>query len=359
MCRWFAYLSPTEECLLEDVLITPQHGLAKQVHDHYLPKLFSHVPGEQTTKLEISLRNRLNNVDGFGMVWYTPTRADFVTGVEGARPAVYKNAQPPNNDMNFHSICAGTSTTALFSHIRAATGTSVAAINNHPFVFGRHTIMHNGLISHFADIRRPMLNEMEKSAYENIQGTTDSEHLAALYMTYLTKSAGPGGAGPESWEKQYTPQEMMGALTETFHTIVKLQKATLGGSMDNVQACSFNVCVTDGAQLVAVRVRNHAVENPPSLYYSTSAGVTLNRKYPDHPDGNKGTSGESESGAKNAAEHGKHVIVASEPTTYKIEEWKVIEKNHAVLVDSAGNCAEKKLDVPDEYLARAATGRHF
>jgi hypothetical protein len=23
MCRWFAYIAPTEECLLEDVLITP------------------------------------------------------------------------------------------------------------------------------------------------------------------------------------------------------------------------------------------------------------------------------------------------------------------------------------------------
>src|ERR1700744_4670919 len=147
MCRWFAYLSPTEPCLLEDALITPEHALSKQVHDHYLPKLFSHLPGEQTSKLEITLENRLNNLDAFGMVWYTATRASFVPEkLEGIRPVVYKNAQPPNNDANFHSICAGTSTKALFAHIRAATGTSVAAINNRPFTFGRHTIMHNGLV---------------------------------------------------------------------------------------------------------------------------------------------------------------------------------------------------------------------
>ncbi|OAP54882.1 hypothetical protein AYL99_10582 [Fonsecaea erecta] len=349
MCRWFAYISPDEECLLEDVLITPEHGIAKQVHDHYLPKLFSHVPGEQTSKLEITLRNRLNNVDGFGLVWYTPVRSSFINSIDGSRPATYKNATPPNNDANFHSICAGTSTTAVFAHIRAATGTSVAAINNHPFVFGRHTIMHNGLISHFADIRRPMLSLMEKSAYENIHGTTDSEHLAALYMTNLTKAAGPG---PDSWERQYTPREMIDALTAAFHTVVRLQQETLGA--ENVQACSLNVCCTDGEQLIAVRLRNHAIENPPSLYYSTKAGVTLNRKYPDNASGTK-----NPNATLKPEDHGKHVIVASEPTTYKIEEWKVIEKNHGVLVDKEGNCTEEKIDMPEEFLAQAATGRHF
>jgi glutamine amidotransferase len=39
MCRWFAYISPTEPCLLEDVLVTPKHSLAKQVHEHYLPRV--------------------------------------------------------------------------------------------------------------------------------------------------------------------------------------------------------------------------------------------------------------------------------------------------------------------------------
>ena len=66
MCRWFAYISPSEPCLLEDVLVVPVHSLSKQVNSHYLPKLISHVPGEETTESEISRRNRFNNVDGFG-----------------------------------------------------------------------------------------------------------------------------------------------------------------------------------------------------------------------------------------------------------------------------------------------------
>lgn len=67
MCRWFAYLSTTEPCLLEDVLILPDHAIAKQVHDRFLPYLFHYDPG--TTKEEISLRNSPFNLDGLGVVW--------------------------------------------------------------------------------------------------------------------------------------------------------------------------------------------------------------------------------------------------------------------------------------------------
>ena len=71
MCRWFAYVSTTEPCLLEDVLILPKHSLAKQVHDHYLPKLVHFEPGEDrnAAKKEIALRNALYNLDGMGVAW--------------------------------------------------------------------------------------------------------------------------------------------------------------------------------------------------------------------------------------------------------------------------------------------------
>lgn len=71
MCRWFAYISNTEPCLLEDVLILPKHSLAKQVHDHYLPQLTHYEPDEDrdATKKEIDLRNRLFNIDGLGVAW--------------------------------------------------------------------------------------------------------------------------------------------------------------------------------------------------------------------------------------------------------------------------------------------------
>ena len=342
MCRWFAYISPTEPCLLEDVLITPNHSLSKQVNSHYLPKLISHIPGEETTESEISLRNILNNVDGFGSTWYSSTRSAFEDGITGPRPATYKHDQPPTNDSNFHSICAHTSTLTLFAHIRSATATAVTTINNHPFTFGRHTIMHNGLISNFLDIRRDLLDLLDRDTYENVHGTTDSEHLAALYMTNLTKSAGGGTA---TWEKTYSLADMKAALTSTFVSISDLQSKSVDPS--KAEPNSLNVCCTDGSQLIAFRFRNHTIEQPPSLYYSQTAGVTLNRKYPDSHDGS-----DNPSASKPAEEHGQHVIVASEPSTYNEKEWNLIEKNHAVLVDEKGELKVEKIEIDDDLLMR-------
>ena len=54
--------------------------------------------------------------------------------------------------------------------------------------------MHNGVVSDFVTISRDMVDLMDDDAYANIAGSTDSEHFAALYMTYLTD-----GKGKESW----------------------------------------------------------------------------------------------------------------------------------------------------------------
>ena len=133
--------------------------------------------------------------------------------------------------------------------------------------------MHNGVVSDFVTISRDMVDLMDDDAYANIAGSTDSEHFAALYMTYLTD-----GKGKESWEKQYTVDQMRDAMRRTIGTVVQLQRKKLG---NKAEPNSLNLATTDGSQLVAFRFRNHAIEQPPSLYWSNTAGVTLNRKYPD------------------------------------------------------------------------------
>lgn len=113
---------------------------------------------------------------------------------------------------------------------------------------------------------------MDNDSYANISGSTDSEHFAALYVTFLT-----GGRGKDAWEKRYSVLQMKDAMRKAFGTVIRLQREKFG---DDAGPNSLNVVTTDGSQLVAFRFRNHAVEQPPSLYFSTTAGVTLNRKYP-------------------------------------------------------------------------------
>lgn len=292
---------------------------SKQVHEHYLPKLLSHNSVQTTTAEEVAARNRLFNVDGLGVAWYTPSRDSF-DECQGDRPALYRTIQPPLNDLNFRSICANTATKVCFAHIRAATATPVTPVNNHPFIFGRYTIMHNGYVSDFLEVKRSICNFLDKDAFANIHGSTDSEHVAAMFMTYLA-----GGEGKRAWENPSSPTQMEIALKNTVQMIIKLQENKLGSK---AQPNDLNVAISDGEHLIALRYRNHPTEQPPSLYYSETAGVTLNRKYPDHADG------EGNSKAKQPAEeHGKHLIVASEPTTYKDKEWILIDKNHFLKFD--------------------------
>jgi len=60
---------PSAEELVMLAYQSKDHSLAKQVHEHYLPKLLHHDPNEITTEQEITARNRLFNVDGFGLAW--------------------------------------------------------------------------------------------------------------------------------------------------------------------------------------------------------------------------------------------------------------------------------------------------
>ena len=79
---WFAYISESEPCLLEDVLISPKHSLCQQVHEHYLPKLLPHGHDDDSEN-DMKARNMLFNIDGLGVAWYTSSNADYELGNTG------------------------------------------------------------------------------------------------------------------------------------------------------------------------------------------------------------------------------------------------------------------------------------
>lgn len=54
---------------------------------------------------------------------------------------------------------------------------------------------------------------------------------------------------------------------------------------------------------------------------------------------------------KRPEEHGSHVIVASEPSTYKPKEWTLIEKNHCLMVEKDGKAQVEKLEFPQDWNA--------
>lgn len=180
---------------------------------------------------------------------------------------MYKSVQPPGKDLNFRSICANTETRVLMAHVRATSESPVTPVNNHPFIFGRHSFMHNGTVTCFGNLQLELCKKMSKAAYVQIKGGTDSEHMAALYVSFLTNFGDEA-----SFEKEYSAEQMASALTSTIATILEMQHDMVGLK---ALPSSLNLCATDGVKMVACRFRNHATQEPPSLYETSPAKTPI------------------------------------------------------------------------------------
>jgi glutamine amidotransferase len=99
-------------------------------------------------------------------------------------PYLYRSTHPAWNDRNLRELSAAVSSPLFFAHIRAATGTAIQETNTHPFRYGRWLWMHNGLVREFAKMRRELVLAVDDSLFDSIEGTTDSEVLFYLALTF-------------------------------------------------------------------------------------------------------------------------------------------------------------------------------
>ena len=153
MCRWLAYSGTPIP--LEELLVKRDRSLIDQ-------SLHSRL-GATTT-----------NGDGFGVGWYEP----------GEGPRLYRSTHPAWNDRNLRELAAGIRSPLFFSHIRASTGTAIQETNTHPFRYGHWLWMHNGLVREFPTVKRELVLAVDESLYPSIEGTTDSEALFYLALTF-------------------------------------------------------------------------------------------------------------------------------------------------------------------------------
>lgn len=154
MCRWMAYSG--DPLSAEELLFKPVHSIIDQ-------SLHSRL-GATTT-----------NGDGFGVGWYS---GDVPT------PACFKSTEPAWNDANLREIAPRISAPVLFAHVRASTGTPVQRSNCHPFRHGDWLFMHNGAIRSFDRLKRDLVLAIDPSLYPDIEGSTDSETLFFLALTF-------------------------------------------------------------------------------------------------------------------------------------------------------------------------------
>ncbi|MFE3852687.1 class II glutamine amidotransferase [Streptomyces griseorubiginosus] len=226
MCRWLAYSGTP--LLLDTILYKPAHSLIDQ-------SLHSRM-GVETT-----------NGDGFGVGWYSEESIDT--------PALFTDVGPAWNNRNLRELADHVRSPLFFAHIRATTGTAVQQTNCHPFRHGRWMWMHNGAIADFHLVRRDLSLLVEPGLYADIEGTTDSEVMFYLALTFGLDEDPPGAVS-----------RMVGAVERVGHAhgVEFPLQMTIG--------------VTDGVRIWSFRYSSQGASR--SLFYSTRVD-TLRTLHPD------------------------------------------------------------------------------
>jgi glutamine amidotransferase len=182
------------------------------------------------------------NGDGFGVGWYAT--GDVV-------PAVFRSLTPAWNNRNLIDLARAVESGCILAHVRAATrGLGVMEQNCHPFVSGRYAFMHNGEVGGFRAIRRALLESLSDAAFEGLVGTTDSEHLFAVFLDEVSRR-----------EESDRAAALAGALEASIRRVLGLVERFAQGSPS-----WLNLAVTDGECAVACRMTTSASAQPHSLY---------------------------------------------------------------------------------------------
>lgn len=286
MCRFTLYTG--EPIKLDALIDKPEHSLIRQSY-------------------ESEEREEPLNGDGFGVAWYAPE--------VGERPALFRSISPAWSNRNLLEIARVVRSPCVLAHVRAATpGSPVAETNCHPFVAGRYAFMHNGHVAGFARIRRKLLDRLSDEAFAGIAGTTDSEHLFALFLDPLAKQTAPEPA-----------DAMAAALATTFEEVLALVRAA-----GVTEPSYLNVAVADGEHAVVSRFTTNGPEDADGLYYE------VGRRYT--------TMGDVAEMRATGPGRGS-VLVSSERLSQDVS-WKEVPPHHAVVIHDERHVRVVELRIP-------------
>ena len=227
MCRWIAYTgSPV---LLDELLYKPANSLVMQ-------SLHSRLGAEPT------------NGDGFGVGWYdehSPT------------PGLFRSVEPAWSDRNLRELSQHVRSGVVLAHVRATSGTAVQQTNCHPFRHDRWLFMHNGFLAGFGAMKRDLQLAVDPELFPTIEGTTDSETLFHLALTFGLTDDPPKAVAAA-----------IGLVEDVGHR---------HGIDYPVQG---TIATTDGEHLWAFRYSSEGRSR--SLFHNQDVSV-LRQQYPDNP----------------------------------------------------------------------------
>jgi predicted glutamine amidotransferase len=154
--------------------------------------------------------------------------------------------------------------------------------------------MHNGDIGNFRRIRRRLLESVCDEAFNNVFGSTDSEHFFAVVIDEILKNSATDAMA------------MANALNRAIQRVVRIVDESGDG-----EPSYLNIAFGDRKHAVISRYTNATDYEPESLYWYTG--------------GLYQTCGEG-------APSEKEIIVSSERLTRE-HAWQPVPRNHMVIIE--------------------------
>jgi len=254
VCRWIAYIG--KPIFVDALVVRPAYSLV-----------------EQSLNSKFSFRSDgsilATNGDGFGLGWY----------MHRPEPGLFKTAEPAWANENINEICSQLQARIFMAHIRAASTGAIQRTNAHPFKYKNWLFQHNGYLAHFDVLRRDLQFDIGEEYFGHLKGTTDSETLFLLALTY--------GLDRD-------PKRAIERVIER----VRQACTERGAPFELIMSTAFS----DGSSIYTVRFASGTHVH--SQYYSTHAACMQDI------DDNA------------AAVPARSVVVVSEPLDQSMEHWK-------------------------------------
>lgn len=149
-------------------------------------------------------------------------------------PFVEKQAWAAYHGEHFRKTAARVYAKTVIAHVRRATVGSPGLENTHPFVHGVWLFAHNGTVPNFEQVRHRLLEALDPLHRNEIEGTTDSEHVFRYVMTLWQREPG---------------RSLLETLREALEQVIAWSR-----EIDPDRKISLNVLWTDGARMVGSRL---------------------------------------------------------------------------------------------------------
>lgn len=259
MCRWLAYVGPA--ICLDTLVMKPEHSLIAQ-------------------SLNAQRNITAVNGDGFGVGWYGESRC----------PGVFRDTTPAWHDENLRHLAAQIRSPLFFAHVRASSGPDVQRTNCHPFQHDNWLFQHNGEIGGFDRVKRKLDQAIEPGLYPWLRGSTDSERMFFLALTFGLRNDPPSAL-----------RRMVGFL----------ERARSDAAVE--EPVKMTIAVSDGEKIFALRYSTF--RNSQTLYRSRNIHAL------------REAGGEYENLSSDA------VILLSEPLDDISEHWEEIPESTLLVIE--------------------------